>query len=482
MNDFYINSERIKLVKRIGKGGEGEVFTISGEMPRVAKIYTIQDLKEREEKIKAMIKNHLAQNNNFVSFPIEIVLDGKKQFRGFTMKQIVSHKPIFELYAPGARKKNFPKSDYRFLVRTASNIARAVQSVHDINCVIGDINHSSILVSDKATVALIDADSFQFNINNQNYFCKVGVAEYTPPELHGSKLDQIVRTINHDSFGLAVIIFQLLFLGRHPFSGNFKDKDLTIAEAIQKNKFIYSIANRVEAEIPPAVPRLQDFSENIIQLFEKAFSEKKHRPAASAWVNALSDFEKTLIKCQKFETHYYPSFRKTCLWCDLELTSGVSIFPTKKNTTSINLKNHELINIFLNIEFVPFFPSDYIPPVSYQPRNEISKLKFFSKSRATLILVVLFLISLFTVKSAPILPVILFFATWIIPNILNSAEKEAKLIKEELDKIDLELNRIWTSYHSNRNLKELYWPDPMRGSNGYVSLGLRLALAVGWPA
>ena len=28
--------------------------------------------------------------------------------------------------------------------------------------------------------------------------------------------------INHDNFGLAVLIFQLLFMGRHPFSGRYQ--------------------------------------------------------------------------------------------------------------------------------------------------------------------------------------------------------------------------------------------------------------------
>ena len=75
MSDYFLNSTKIKLAKRIGKGGEGEVYTISEHPFKVAKIYTINDLKEREDKILAMIKKQLSNNNTYVSFPVELVRD-----------------------------------------------------------------------------------------------------------------------------------------------------------------------------------------------------------------------------------------------------------------------------------------------------------------------------------------------------------------------------------------------------------------------
>ena len=74
-----------------------------------------------------------------------------------------------------------------------------------------------------ATVALIDADSFQFSLNGKSYPCVVGVPDFTPPELHGKNLASVQRTIEHDNFGLAVAIFHLLFMGRHPFAGRYRN-------------------------------------------------------------------------------------------------------------------------------------------------------------------------------------------------------------------------------------------------------------------
>ena len=113
------------------------------------------------------------------------------------------------------------KADFRFLVRTALNLANSVAAVHSSGCVIGDINHSGILISEEALATLIDADSFQFNFGGNLYRCIVGTEDFTPPELQGKRPGQIELTANHDLFGLAVIVFMLLFMGRHPFIGDY---------------------------------------------------------------------------------------------------------------------------------------------------------------------------------------------------------------------------------------------------------------------
>ena len=214
IGDLFVEKRPLMLGRRIGRGGEGDVFELQDDVGSAIKIYTVSDLKPREEKVEAMVANGLASRSTLASFPNAVVRDRSGRFRGFRMKLVRDHKPLHELYAPGARKQFFPQADYRFLVRAAGNLARAVASVHASGCVIGDINHSGALFS-RSNSLLIDADSFQF-LGSRVFFCKVGVPEYTPPELQGQPLGSIVRTANHDCFGLAVIIFQLLFMGRHP--------------------------------------------------------------------------------------------------------------------------------------------------------------------------------------------------------------------------------------------------------------------------
>ena len=84
---------------------------------------------------------------------------------------------------------------------------------------IGDINQSSILVSNGATVALIDSDSFQVTDGSETFLCRVGVPEYTPPELQGAQLSKVERTPNHDAFGLAIVVFSAPLHGSSPLRG-----------------------------------------------------------------------------------------------------------------------------------------------------------------------------------------------------------------------------------------------------------------------
>ena len=232
-----------------------------------------------------MVAAKLYTRSRLIAFPIDKLLDERRNFVGFTMRKIVGNKPIHELYAPGSRKAEFPSTDYRFLVRTASNVARAVASVHGTGCVIGDINHSGILVGDKATVTLIDADSFQVRLGTMIYRCRVGVREYTPPELQGQKLEVIDRQPWHDAFGLAVIVFQLLFMGRHPFAGRFAGQgDVPIERAIKEGRFAFSVERRAETRMdpPPFMPTLTDMTADVASAFERAFqanpSRYKSRP------------------------------------------------------------------------------------------------------------------------------------------------------------------------------------------------------------
>src|ERR1700730_5521459 len=163
-----------------------------------------------------MIADKLFERTSFVAFPIEEVT-AKGVFAGFTMRQVVAAKLLHQLCTPGDRKIEFPTANFRFLVRVALNFSRAVARINELGAVVGDINESVALIDQKGLVSIIDSDSFQYRRGSMLYRCKVGKPEYTAPELQGQSLGGIDRTINHDSFAVAVILFELLFMGRHLF-------------------------------------------------------------------------------------------------------------------------------------------------------------------------------------------------------------------------------------------------------------------------
>ena len=122
----------------------------------------------------------------------------------------------------------------------------------------GDVNEKNVFVSPQAMVRLIDCDSYQINAGGQTYLCEVGVPLYTPPELQGQSFRGVVRTHNHDRFGLAVLIFHLLFVGRHPFAGRPLTKgELPPDKAIKEFRFAYS---RAAAQLQIAPPPYGHYS------------------------------------------------------------------------------------------------------------------------------------------------------------------------------------------------------------------------------
>ncbi len=325
---YRLDGRPVRLAERLGRGGEGEVFALAEAPETAVKLYAPEAAARRADKIAAMVAARFAGAAPFVAFPRALVHDGRGRFAGFSMARVTAAEPLHEVYAPGPRKERFPDADYRFLVRVALNVARAVAATHATGCVIGDVNHSGFLIGPDGRVTLIDADSFAFAADGVRHPCHVGVPEYTAPELSGRSLAGVDRTVDHDAFALAVVLFQLLFMGRHPFAGVSSAGHVTVPEAIAAHRFPYDRTRETGLSPPPGAPRLQDVPAPLAALFEAAFAPDAagHRPAASAWVAALEDLEARLRPCAESLRHHFADGAPGCPWCRLEAASGTPLF------------------------------------------------------------------------------------------------------------------------------------------------------------
>lgn len=326
---YFTPAGPIALGQRIGKGGEGEVFLLTGQNGAAVKLYNPALRASREKKIERLVSMNLGQTIPFAAFPLAVVRDASGKFAGFTMNAIKDHVPIFEVFGPGSRKRVLPAWDYRHLVRAARNLSQAVGAIHQAGCVIGDINSNGILVGKDATVALIDADSFQIATNDSAMMCHVGVPEYTPPELQGQALTSLARNPQNDCFGLAAIIFQLLFIGRHPFQGTHEKKERSLDEAIKESMFVYSRTRDTGMLRPPTMHMVDTFPDEIFNLFDRAFAPGANgsRPRPEEWGQAMSLLEVKLEKCSRSQTHYALGAATDCVWCALERDHLFDLFP-----------------------------------------------------------------------------------------------------------------------------------------------------------
>jgi len=272
----------IPLGAVLGKGGEGTVYEVKQTTVTVAKVYHKPLTQDRTDKIRAMPGMRTEVLGKFTSWPVDLLtIKTTGQPIGLLVPRIANSKNVHHLYCPKSRLQDFSRADWRFLVRAAKNIARAFAVVHDADCVIGDVNHGSIMVAENATVRLIDCDSFQVNTPARLFLCDVGIATFTPAELQGIPFKDVVRTPNHDHFGLAVMIFQMLFMGRHPFSGRYSGAgDMPIPKAIKECRFPYSINHKaMQMDRPPGTPALSIVGAYVLTSLRQRFRQPQSREA-----------------------------------------------------------------------------------------------------------------------------------------------------------------------------------------------------------
>jgi len=333
---------RVRLGIRLGHGGEGAIYELEGRPGVVAKIFHQPLPERRAEKIRAMAALRTPALERLTAWPIELLSLPGGQPIGVKMPRVIGHRDIHQLYSPKSRRTSFPRADWRFLVRVSANVARAFATVHAEGAVIADVNHGGILVGADARVRLIDCDSFQITAGGRCFPCDVGVPIFTPPELQDRSLAGVIRSENHDNFGLAVMIFLVLFVGRHPFAGRYLGEgDMPIEQAIKEHRFAYGRDHDFAAmEQPPGTPPLDIVSPPVAELFERAFAMSAAsggRPTAREWIDALETLAGKLVGCPIGATHWHLSGLPQCPWCRIEAATGVPLFSTAVSDETASL-------------------------------------------------------------------------------------------------------------------------------------------------
>jgi DNA-binding helix-hairpin-helix protein with protein kinase domain len=383
LRDHFGNDVRLPA-KPFATGGEGAVFDVAGRPDVVAKLYSKPQSKERCDKLRAMAKLCSPDLLKIAAWPTATLSNGNSAaVEGILMPRIADHKEIHCLYSVAQRKKDFPEVDWGFLLHTARNCAIAFESVHAHGHVVGDVNQKNVMVSKKGTVALVDCDSFQVKEGNRIFRCGVGVPEYTPPELHGRKFTDLDRDANHDLFGLAVMAFHLLMMGRHPFSGVPRvDVDIPIEKAIQDGLYAYA-RNPSMLRPPPHVPPLAMLDAPTRDLFERAFGSYQ-RPTASEWRRVLDASLKGLQRCKNDPKHSYPA-GNSCPWCQLIAVARLMFFIPSQGTAGATLRIEDIRNLLQKLKSMqPWFPS-YTRPRPQLPVQVILPVGLHAIQRPTLL-------------------------------------------------------------------------------------------------
>lgn len=372
--------EEIRLGEIVGKGGEGSVYLLESDDRYVAKLYHQRPLPvDTFNKLQAMIDRGSETLSAISAWPVQMLHDPRsRDALGILMPNVSTSKHLHELYGTANRKRHFPEARWHHMVLAARNVAAAFESMHASGIVVGDVNQGNLMVDTNMCVRFIDCDSFQLESNGHIYHCPVGTPHFTPPELQSQKLREVRRTPDHDAFGLAIMIFHLLFVGRHPFAGRFNGPgEMTIERAIAERRFAFSL-NPAETQVtpPPASLLLSDLPAPLADLFERAFRSQEGqttRPTAHMWVEQLEALIKQRKPCSFDPAHIYYNQLRNCPWCRIEDEGGPAFFVADGGVSNVSKGRLEELDRRIQKLQIPGFvdlpPSKLVIPQALKPKK-----------------------------------------------------------------------------------------------------------------
>lgn len=209
-------------------GGEGIVFTVPGKPGFLVKIYkrkTLDDaskLAQTRDRIEAMLANRRFATMPGIAWPLMPVFADANRGKmiGYVMRAC-SGVPFQSLFY-GAKhlKKRFPTWTRVDLARVAKEVVSRVAELGEAGICVGDFNPENFLVDKDGHVSFIDTDSFQINDGSGRVIIShTHKPEVCAPEiLNDRSLLNRPRTAEQTRFSAAVIAFQLLMCGVHPYS------------------------------------------------------------------------------------------------------------------------------------------------------------------------------------------------------------------------------------------------------------------------
>lgn len=323
----------VALRSAFARGRVGDMYEIIGEREFVAKIYHKPLMERAERKIRALIDFMPRDLLDVAAWPLTTLRPSRDEpVRGVVMRRISGMRSLYDLDSPSQRRLSLPKADWRFLVHTARNCAALVDAAHRSGVILGDVQTGRFLVDDDGDLQLMDCDSCQITVEEETFHCLSVSPRFRAPELQNVALDAFPQTVNHDAFGLAVVIYRLLMMGRHPFVGYQGADEMKIARAIEEYRYVH--ANNASSLLmtpPPNNVTPADLTPEVASYFQRAFSRgsvrEGARPTAAQWVEALTAMEKQLRDCAVDPGHVHLA-GLPCPWCRIEQEGGPAYFST----------------------------------------------------------------------------------------------------------------------------------------------------------
>ncbi|WP_240098332.1 hypothetical protein [Thermomonas flagellata] len=299
-----LHGEAVRLSDSpLAQGGEAAVYEVPQYPSVVVKLYHPQVLDKRRNSLRAKIEAMCTdpalagfKQHSRMTWPRFSVFDERKQWRGYAMKKAAGVRMTVLAHAM-AYHEHFPDLDRPALLAYLLNLLSTMQELHAAGVRLGDYNPANFLCQpDGREVTLIDCDSWQVQAAGRTFHCPVAAPEMLPPELLGKDLARTHRTLESEQFSLAILIFKVLMLGRHPF--DVVGGESPVAN-IRQGHFPYGIGGG-------GIPKGAWFNiwshlpfrlkEQFVRTFRDGSRDPTERTTVPEWIQLLSLYQREITR------------------------------------------------------------------------------------------------------------------------------------------------------------------------------------------
>jgi hypothetical protein len=321
--------QKVLLGAEINRGGAaGRILALTGDPRRVAKLYHDEaDAERARDRVLAMLsrppslKPKRLNRVEYVqlAWPDALIEDASGRALGFRMPRVPLDLALpleCLLHSAQRRAEGLPET-YGLRVFAAANLASVLAELHVLGHHVVDLKPLNVYVyRETMFVAVIDCDGFSVAGPRQRFPAGHFSDEYRCPEGAGRPPQELGEA--QDLFALAVIVFQLLNGGIHPFDGHpvpGASVPSSLQEKIDTGLYPYNARHSgLQPHAFSLYPRLEDATQ---RLLDRALATRS-RPSAAEWRDHLRGLIEgnVLVRCVKDPDHAH--FSKGCGLCAKE--------------------------------------------------------------------------------------------------------------------------------------------------------------------
>ena len=346
----------------LGRGGAGVIYQHPRDSQKAIKVYHPHFLTSHQHlgaKLASMLALAPGDEkiwdgaNQYVqiAWPSALLENNRGDFLGYTMPLVDMKRAVMleQVLQKKERQRAQIREDYRFRIFVGRNLAGAIWKLHEKGHGIVDLKPVNILVyQNTGFVCLLDCDGYDVQgSGNTRYPADLFTAEYLYPEGHRKKLrPEQVDPIEQDRFALAVILFQLINNGLHPYQGRPISAQVppSIGERIAEG--LYSYGKKKNRRQEPSLQTLHPYFRNETrELFDHAFESKtayRTRPSAREWLDHFDWLIQQLQDCPINRDHQH--FGKGCGLCAL---SAPAAFTRRASIAGVTTKWIVLVGLLV---------------------------------------------------------------------------------------------------------------------------------------